>query len=91
MATTTKRQKIGKGYYQKSYGRGFKKNPIIWLINGKAYAKESNASPFQTDLEGYVMLNFDDTYNCFYQIYLICDHKQFKETIQFSLIQNYFK
>ena len=47
--------KIGKGYYQSGYGKGFKKNPIIRLINGKAYAKDSTAFPFQTDLDGYVM------------------------------------
>ena len=49
--------KIGQGYYQSGYGKGFKKNPIIRLINGKAYAKDSKALPFQTDMEGYVMLN----------------------------------
>jgi hypothetical protein len=49
--------KIGKGYYQSGYVKGFKKNPIIRLINGKAYAKDSTAFPFQTDLDGYVMVN----------------------------------
>ncbi len=48
---------LGKGFYQSGYGRGFKKTPIIRLINGKAYAKCSTVIPFQTDLEGYVMVN----------------------------------
>ena len=52
-----KNTKIGKGYYQKGYGKGFKKNPIIRIINGKAYAKDASALPFQTDIEGYVMVN----------------------------------
>jgi hypothetical protein len=51
------KKKIGKGYWQAGYGRGFKKTPAVWLINGKAYAKDAQATPFQTDLEGYVMLN----------------------------------
>lgn len=51
------KKKIGKGYWQSGYGRGFKKTPSVWLINGKAYAKDAQATPFQTDLEGYVMLN----------------------------------
>ncbi len=49
--------KIGQGYYQSGYGRGFKKNPIVRLINGKAYVKDATQTPFQTDLEGYVMVN----------------------------------
>ena len=51
------RKKIGQGYHQAGYGRGFKKNPIVWLINGKAYAKDANGLPNETDLEGYVMVN----------------------------------
>jgi hypothetical protein len=50
-------KKIGQGYYQSGYGRGFKKNPIVRLINGKAYVKDATQTPFQTDLEGYVMVN----------------------------------
>ena len=53
----TQSTKIGKGYYQSGYGRGFKKNPIVRLINGKAYVKDATQTPFQTDLEGYVMVN----------------------------------
>ena len=52
-----KQVKIGQGYYQSGYGRGFKKNPIVRLINGKAYVKDSTQTPFQTDMEGYVMVN----------------------------------
>ena len=55
--TMTNATKIGQGYYQSGYGRGFKKNPIVRLINGKAYVKDATQTPFQTDLEGYVMVN----------------------------------
>lgn len=58
-----KRTKIGQGYFQSGYGRGFKKAPIIWLINGKAYAKDTEGSttdytPLTGELEGYVRVNF---------------------------------
>ena len=69
--------KIGKGYYQSGYGRGFKKNPIIRHINGKAYAKDSTAMSFQTDMEGYVMVNQDQTYKSFYQVGLIWEHQEY--------------
>jgi hypothetical protein len=49
--------KIGKGFYQSGYGKGFKKEPIIRLINGKAYAKCSTVTPFETDMKGYIMVN----------------------------------
>lgn len=69
--------KIGKGYWQSGYGRGFKKNPIVRLINGKAYVKDATQTPFQTDLEGYVMVNAlkngDRTF--FAAVSLITDHK----------------
>ena len=52
-----KKVKIGKGYNQSGYGRGFKKSPVVWLINGKAYVKDANACPYETDLEGFVMVN----------------------------------
>jgi hypothetical protein len=55
--TNMKKNKIGQGYWQSAYGRGFKKKPIVWEINGKAYVKDAYTSPFQTDLEGYVMVN----------------------------------
>lgn len=35
-----KKTKIGQGYWQSGYGKGFKKAPIIYLINGKAYARD---------------------------------------------------
>lgn len=71
-----KKTKIGQGYWQSGYGRGFKKTPIVWLINGKAYAKDSKTTPFQTDLEGYIMLNVN-TYGSFGQVGLISEHKPF--------------
>jgi len=52
-----KKTKIGKGYYQSGYGRGFKSICTVWAINGKAYVKDANSLPFQTDLEGYTMVN----------------------------------
>ena len=75
--TMKKIEKIGKGYYQSGYGRGFKKNPIIRLINGKAYAKDSTGGGFQTDIEGHVMVNQDKTYKSFYQVGLIWEHENF--------------
>lgn len=52
-----KKKKIGKGYHQTGYGRGFKSGPIVWLINGKAYVKDANSIPYETDLPGYTMCN----------------------------------
>lgn len=57
------RIKIGKGYFQSGYGRGFKKGPTIWLIDGKAYAKDSKGAssmytPLEGELKGYVTVNF---------------------------------
>jgi hypothetical protein len=75
-----KKQKIGNGYYQAGYGRGFKKNRIIWLINGKAYVKDSQASPFQTDIEGHVMVNsyhYNDI-EYFAEVGLISEHQNYK-------------
>jgi hypothetical protein len=75
-----KKTKIGQGYWQSGYGRGFKKTPIVWLINGKAYAKDAKATPFQTDLEGYVMLNAINMFGTsisFYEIGLISKHQPF--------------
>ena len=57
-----KRVKIAQGYNQSGYGRGFKKSPIVYLINGKLYAKDKAGS--ETDfhqlageLEGYIRVN----------------------------------
>jgi hypothetical protein len=75
----TNTTKIGQGYYQSGYGRGFKKNPIVRLINGKAYVKDSTQTPFQTDMEGYVMVNAlktgDQTF--FAAVGLISQHEQY--------------
>ena len=49
--------KIGQGYWQDGYGRGFKKLPTVWNINGKAYVKDSKNTPYNTDLKGYIMCN----------------------------------
>lgn len=76
MTTTTK---IGQGYYQSGYGRGFKKNPIVRLINGKAYVKDATQTPFQTDLEGYVMVNALKTGEkiFFAAVGLISEHQEY--------------
>ena len=52
-----KKTKIGKGYYQSGYGRGYKANVCVWEINGKAYIKDATQTPYQTDLIGHVMVN----------------------------------
>jgi len=56
------REKIGKGYLQSGYGRGFNKGSTIWLINGKAYAREirrwrTSEFPLTGELEGYIRVN----------------------------------
>jgi hypothetical protein len=76
---TIQSPKIGTGYYQSGYGRGFKKNPIVRLINGKAYVKDATQSPFQTDLEGYVMVNVFKTGDqpFFAAVSLISEHQEY--------------
>jgi hypothetical protein len=72
--------KIGQGYWQSGYGKGFKKNPIIRLINGKAYVKDSRAIPFETDLDGYVMVNAFKTGDgriSFGEVGLISKHEKY--------------
>ena len=66
--------KIGKGYWQSGYGRGFKKSPIVWNINGKAYVKDSNSEPYQTDLPGFIMVN--KSTEGYFAVGLISEHKQ---------------
>jgi hypothetical protein len=77
--STIKTTKIGQGYYQSGYGRGFKKNPIVRLINGKAYVKDATQTPFQTDLEGYVMVNGFKTGDqiFFAAVGLITEHQEY--------------
>lgn len=79
-----KRIKMSQGYNQAGYGRGFKKSPYIYLINGKLYAKdkagwESTYSPLQGELEGYVRINLLkntlDPY--YYQVSLESDHQDY--------------
>ena len=81
MTTTSKltKVKVGQGYWQSGYGRGFKKNPIVWLINGKCYVKDSNATPFETDLEGYIMVNklVGGSNTSFSAVGIITEHKQY--------------
>ena len=74
-----KKVKIGKGYWPNSYGRGFRKDSIVWLINGKAY---SYNTPFQTDLEGYIMVNYSkmDTSELFAACGLVTEHQQYNKT-----------
>ena len=78
MKTTT--NKIGKGYFQSGQGRGFKKGPVIRLIDGKAYAKGSTALPFETDKKGYVMvdvIHYNGVAN-FFECGLISEHQAYK-------------
>lgn len=76
--------KIGRGYWQSGYGRGFKKKPIVRLINGKAYVKDAQALPFQTDMDGYAMVNsfiFDDR-EYFACVGLISEHVKYNKFIK---------
>lgn len=76
----TQAKKIGKGFYQSGYGKGFKKEPIIRLINGKAYTKCSTVIPFETDLQGYIMVNAIKVGNqiSFCQCGLTIQHEEYK-------------
>ena len=54
--------KIGIGSWQSGYGCGFKKLPIIWLINEKLYAKDlknwkRTYKPLEGVFAGYVRIN----------------------------------
>lgn len=76
------REKIGVGYWQSGYGKGFHKTAIIYLINGKAYAKNKRgaAHSYETDLPGYVMVNKANGYTngiTFDQVGRIEQHKAF--------------
>lgn len=58
------RLKIGKGYFHSGCGRGFVSAPIIYLINGKAYARDKAEYElnqlFYNDfnMKNYVCVNF---------------------------------
>lgn len=76
------REKIGVGYWQSGYGKGFHKTAIIYLINGKAYAKDKRGAEvtYETDLTGYVMVNKAKSLDggiTFSQIGRIEQHKKF--------------
>lgn len=79
LSNKIERIKIGRGYYQNGYGKGFKKAPIVYLINGKAYAKDKNHPGFQTDLDGYAMVNQHSYFEeaRFWQVGLISEHLNF--------------
>ena len=54
-----KRTKIGQGYHRSGYHKGYNARPIIYMIDGKFYAKHKAAwntacSPLEGDLKGYV-------------------------------------
>lgn len=89
-----KREKIGVGYFQSGYGRGLKKTPIIYLIEGKLYAKDKTGSsscntPLEGDLKGYVPVNClrcklkknsDETTTSYHQVSINCnEHKNYEE------------
>jgi len=69
-----KKEKIGRGYWQCGYGRGYDKTPIVWKINGKAYIKSAKSSPFETDLQGYTMVN--KKADVFFGVGLISEHEK---------------
>ncbi len=68
------RERIGQGYYQQGYGRGYKRKPIVYLIDGYAYARDSKAAsecfePLTGLLKGYVEVNYVNGEGLFYQCY----------------------
>lgn len=56
---TMDRKKLSVGYETSGYGKRTNKTATVYLINGKAYAKDKRGSElhYQTDLPGYVMVN----------------------------------
>lgn len=71
-----KKEKIGKGYYRVGHLRGYDKTPTVWKINGKAYIKTVDSSPFETDLKGYTMVNKRASTGTFYGVGLISEHEK---------------
>lgn len=56
------RVKVGNGYWQSGYGKGLKKKPTVYLINGRLYAKDKASwhvdyNQLYGELEGYVRIN----------------------------------
>lgn len=50
--------KIGKGYFAKGYGRGKRTAATVYLIDGKAYARDkARYNRVHCDKEGYVNVN----------------------------------
>jgi len=73
-----KRQKIGVGYWPSAYGRSFQKRAVVYLINGKAYTRDTHGNAFETDLQGYKMLNFNTgDLGGFYEVGLISKHEPY--------------
>lgn len=73
--------KIATGYYRSGYGRTSIRMATIYLINGKAYARDIATSrtefyPLTGDLEGYIRVNFEN--NIFYQVTYDTDHKTYQ-------------
>jgi len=70
--------KIGKGYFQKGYGKGFNKTATIYLIGDKLYARNIKGwrcdfEKLNGELEGYVRVNF--LLDHFFQVSLPTEHK----------------
>jgi len=73
-----KKQKIGVGYWANGYGIGFQKTAVVYLINGKAYTRDTKGRAFETDLPGYKMLNFNTgSLGGFYEVGLISKHEPY--------------
>lgn len=81
MATTIQRTKTEhKGYWQSGYGRGFKDNVCVYLINGKLYAKDSkNANTVFMSNEvtemGYVPVNLCPIHKKCHQVSNLKEHE----------------
>lgn len=66
--------KIGKGYWQSGYGRGFKKTATVYLIDGKAWVRGTG---YHNTKEGFIPVNIDKTYNKFHQLGPLEQHADF--------------
>ena len=75
----TQRTKVGQGFWQSGYGKGFKKLPFIYLINGKYYAKDNESAKLafeKSGIEGYIMVNIMKTEygDSFYEVNRKIEH-----------------
>lgn len=88
-----KKQLIGEGYSATGYGRGVRKGKKIYLINGKAYARDkqradSSFEPCVGELANYVRVNCIREFKSFYQVGLEREHLPYVNETEVNLTQS---